>query len=531
MKLSDFNPLGNTSSLIAGETLTANDLVELDSYTGKGIKIDVADFAAAGNVTYGTAQTSAATGRIIAQTQITATQLSAYQRQAVCKDSSGNIFTVGFSGTKTQLLKYSAAGTLLGTVDLDGGLGASYTHKIFALSNGDICVVYTEGSNVYFTIYTANLALVKAITTAAAIGGFYDFATCALSGGGFAIIYRPSGGSLDNKLLTFNNAGTAVLAATTIWTRTGTSGAQYHQIEQLSNGNLAVAMQSMNTVSSIGLFYGVVTTAGVSVQAVTSLDSVAGNAEYPELAVMSGYFAVARANGTNQKAFVFNNAGTLQGSGYSVATLAGTGTGTGTIKLVSDGTAAFWLIHPQSTGSLEKLVKLPITGTNYTTNTINTSTTQYNFAIDAFYENGLICAISMAGTGNTAPTMWICSTDTGLLANPAGTTFGSVPGTTNGYYPRVIAGGDRAFIAMYDYTTTAGTFLCVGKYADTAVIGVAQVGAAADAVVRLYSAAGAYQTTATGGSGGVAFDHTTNNLVGNKGTILSRSVTLRGIGA
>ena len=122
------------------------------------------------------------------------------------------------------------------------------------------------------------------------------------------------------------------------------------------------------------------------------------------------------------------------------------------------------------------------------------------------------------------------STATGGLVDAAGTTFGVAPGTSGGSYPRVIAGGDRSFIALYDYVTTAGAMLFVGKYAKTAVIGVVQAAAAASATVRMYSQAGAYEINAVVGSV-ASFDHTANSLTGNKGAILSLGVALRGIGA
>ena len=64
----------------------------------------------------------------------------------------------------------------------------------------------------------------------------------------------------------------------------------------------------------------------------------------------------------------------------------------------------------------------------------------------------------------------------------------------------------------------------------TAVIGVVQATAAANATVRMYSQAGAYEINAVVGAV-ASFDHTANSLTGNKGAILSLGVALRGIGA
>ena len=52
MKLSDFNPTQNTSSLVAGESFIPKDLAEIDGYYGKAYKVSVSNFAAIGNVDY-----------------------------------------------------------------------------------------------------------------------------------------------------------------------------------------------------------------------------------------------------------------------------------------------------------------------------------------------------------------------------------------------------------------------------------------------------------------------------------------------
>lgn len=530
MKLSDFNPLGNTLGVHLGETVLANDLLEIYASDGKAYRVDISDYAAVGTVSLGTAQTSEATGRIVAQTSIVGGVTQNKHRQAILSDNTtGNIFTLASyaaSAVGASLKKYSAAGALLGTIDLQTTVATS-EHNIFRLSNGYICCVWMSSTTaISFAIYTTQLVLVKAVTVAATTTASSTYSVTPISSGGFAVVYHTAASALTNSLVVFNNAGTVTLAATTVWTRTGTNGAQHHKMLQLSDGNLGVAISSSNTVSSIGLHYLVVSTAGGIVKAPTVLDSVS-NSAVPELSVLTSYFSIAIANGTTQKAYVFNNAGTMQGAEYSVATTAGSGT-SNSIKLLSDGTN-FWLIHPQNTGSIEQLVKIPITGTNYVSTNVTTSTTQYNFSVDAFYEAGYICAVSQAAT-NATPTVWVVSTDTGILVAPNGSAFGTSPGTTGASDARVIPGGDRSFICMYYYVTTAGTYFSVGKYAETALIGVAQLGGAGGTTGRVYAQAGVYQTTVTPGSSGVAVDHSVNPVVGQKGTIMDYGVVLKGVG-
>lgn len=532
MKLSDFNTEGKLGFITAGEALTRKDPVYLDGLSGKGYKCDTTDYAAVGTVTYGTPQTSEATGRIVAQTSVVGGQTIAYARQALVKNSSGHIFTLannsGANGV--TLTKFNFAGAVLGSVILESAATPFYNHHLLELPNGNLAAVYSSGSVLSYAVYDTNLVAVKAVTSITSISSDY-FSACSLSAGGFAIVYHDAGGTCFlNKLVTYNNAGTAVLAATTIWTRTGTSGGQYHKIAQLSNGNLVYAIASNNTVSGMGLYHGITDISGVIVTAFAALHATASS-WYPELSVMSGFYAIERhAVAGTTKVYVLNNAGVLQGAEFSEVTDGGA-SANNTAKLLNDGTA-FYLIWHRSSDSKCMLSKLPTTGTGYTSAVITTSVTQYNFFLDAFLEHGHICAISMAGSGATAPTMWVVDVAAMALVNVAGTTFGTAPVTTNGTFPRVIAGGDGTFIAMYDYSSGAATNLCVGKYAQTAVLGVAATSAAADERVALNTLAGCYEINAIVGSASKAFDMTTNPLVGNKGTLVAKGAcTLRGIGA
>ncbi|QOJ19481.1 MAG: hypothetical protein HRU77_01475 [Gammaproteobacteria bacterium] len=520
MQLSDFNPIKNTSGLIAGESLTFKDLVYLDATDGKGRKAAIANFAAVGNVDLGTQQTNDSTGMIIAQTNVSSAVTAAFSRQAVVNNENGEIFTLS---NPFLLNKFSANGSLVNSVSISA-LAFTNDH-ILKLSNGNIACIGKDASSIQIAVFDANLVTVKALTAITASNNTY-FSAVALSGGGFAVVFQDSSSPLNSKLATFDNSGNAVLSPTTIWTRTGASGNQYHKMIQLSNGNLAIAVSSVNTSSSIGLYYGVVTTAGVSVLSFTSLDTTSVSI-FPEMAIMNGYFAISRPNGTNQKAYVFNNSGVLQGSEFTFASTAGSGNSNIT-KLLSDGTD-FWLIWHRNTDSKCVTSKLPVTGTGGTTTITTISPSQYGLYLDAFYENGLICAISMSGSSALSPVMWVISTKTGSLLASSDTKFGVAPSTTNGFYPRVIPGGDRSFIAMYDYTNSGATNLCVGKYARTAIIGAAQNSVAADAAVRMYSEAGAYEINPIGGVA-TGFNHAANPITGNAGAILPLSVTLKGVG-
>ena len=528
MKLTDFNTDDKYGYLTADANTTKNDLIEVCALTGEGLIVGNTDFAAVGNVSYGTSQTSAATGQVIAHTTIIAGQTTAYGRQAMIINSTDFLFAVSTYSTTSgvKLTKYSSAGVLVNSVDIDTTATATYNHQLILLSNGDLCVLYSIGSVLKYAIYDNNLVVVKSLTSIVGSLSSDYWAATGLSGGGFAAVYQVTGTPLESRLVTFNNAGTAVLSATAVWTRTGTTGLQYHTLTQLSSGNLAYAISSANTVACIGLWYGVTDTSGSIVQAFTVLDTTS-QTTLPELVSNgAGYFAIARPNGTNQLAWVFSNAGAVQGAGFTAATAAGSSNLK--TKLVASSTTMY-LIWARSSDTKEVVSALPITGTGYTTGVVTTTTTQYNFYIDAFYEDGYIVGTALPGTA-VAPQVWVISAANLALVNLAGTTYGTAPSAASGSYPRIMSVGDRTFVAMYDYNSTAGTFFTAGKWASTAVIGVAAATTTAASAIPLHVLTGAYKINSINGTKAKAFDMTATTLAGNKGTMLaSGSVILTGI--
>lgn len=529
MKLTDFNTDNQLGYAVAAATTVKYDLIELCGLTGEGLLVGTTDYAAVSNCTYGTSQTSTATGQVITHTTVHSQIGETYSRQQMAIDSSGNIFvlTCYSSSTGITLKKYAPSGALLGSVDVDTTATTTYSLRLVTLSNGNLCVSYNISSTLKYAIYDTNLLEVKALTTLSATALLYSD-VIALSGGGFAAVFAMSGTPLESKLATFDNAGTAVLAATIVWTRTGTTGNQFHRITQLSSGNIAYAISSVNTVSSIGLYYGVTDVSGAIVKAFTSLDATSISIAPELVSNGAGYFAIARPNSTNQVAWVFNNAGTEQGSSFSSATSAGNTTAK--TKLVASGTTMYLLWHKSST-SKAMVTSIPITGTGHVTGTVTTPTTQYNFYLDAFYEDGYIVAVSMPGASAIAPQMWVVDTATMQLVNSAGTTFGTAASASSGTQPRVLSGGDRTFIAVYDYTSTSGTFLCAGKWANTAILGVAEADTATASSIPLRVQAGAYKINTINGTKSKAFDMSATNLVGNKGAMVANGfVTLTGIG-
>lgn len=535
MRISDFNPLNNTLAITAGEELNRDDLVSLYAVDGKAYRVRVTDYAAVPTMTYGTPQTSEVTGRLVAQTSIVSSpQTYTLARQAVVRAENGNIYTLTDDGASTglRLTRFSAMGAVLSTVVIVAAASTDYRqHHLLLLSNGDLAVIAFRQDAEYavrYAVYTANLVLVKALTSIESSGnGISYFSACGLSGGGFAIVYQQSANPLLSRLATFDNAGNVALAATTVWTRTGNSSGQYHKILQLSSGNLVIAVSSSNSTGSTGLYHGVVTTAGASVLAFTSLDIISAPI-FPELSVLAGYYCISRLNGADQRAFICNNAGALQGAGFTgVTTIGADANANCKTKLLNDG-AAFWLLWPRDgANSSEVLTKLPTTGTGYISENMPS---MYSYYLDAFCEGGNIVIVVQTGTGNTAPAFLVASTSTGRPIHTSLTTFGLAPGTASGKYHRVIPGGDGTFICVYDQATSQSTNLCVGKYANTSIVGVAAATTAAGALVPVKQSAGAYTCNAIAGTITKPFDMSaTTQLYGNKGTVMSNGVVLKGI--
>jgi len=529
----DFEQEGTLGKIKIGETIAKNDLLQLDEFTGKALKVSNVDTAVIGNVDYGTTQSSAATGQISAQVVANGVsgRATSHSRNAIARNSANGFFYSLSSDTGTSgcnISKFNSNGSVIASKDFDTTASASTNHHIFVLPNNNVAVVYSISGNLVYAVFDANLVEVKAITTVAAIGTVF-FGATGISAGGFAVVYQDNTNALKSRLAVYDNTGTATLAPTDIWTRTGTSATQYHRMIELSDGKLIIAVSSTNTVSTIGLYYGIFNTSGATTKAFTLLDAVSA-ATIPEISSLSGYFAVARNNATDVKAWVLNNAGTIQGAEFSTAT---SSSGSNRTKIVNDG-SIFWLLWSSSVELDFISTKLPLTGTNYSSNNITliSGTSQYNQVIDAFYENGLIVGIS-AATSTNRNNLWVIDSNTGLLINPNGTLIGSAAATTNGgLYLRIIPGGDRSYIAMYDYTTTASTLIFMGKYSRTSIIGIANSsGVANDLIPVKTTASFNYINPIVGGSNGSAFDMSTNTLVGNKGSIIKAGgVVLKGLG-
>lgn len=520
----------NTFQLTAGAAINGRDAIEIGP-EGKAYPVVTTDYAAVSNCTYGTAQTSAATGRIVAQTLVTnqAANASDYGRMLnMLIGDDGSIFILGSldSNTGVALFKYSAAGVLRGRVTVDATANHYDGIALVKLSNGNLALTWWYGNA--YAVYTQGLAEVKAATTGItpAPHSSSQYAVTALTGGGWAMVWQSGADFSLVNFATWDNSGNAVVAPMTLHDfTTGGSENVGFSMEELSSGNLAIAISTYYTAPAgeVGLLHGVYTPAGVAVLSFTQIIGVRNNYR-PYLSVVDGYYAIMRYDSTSVLAFaVFNNAGTQQGSTVTK----GTSSPNNVTTFTNDGTSFYGIWNKSSDSTVKYISKITTAGV-VTDTRIGTLIDIYAKPVDAFAENGLLVMMTQQSDYQV---MYVIDLANMNLVNTAHTNVGTNTGGISINNTRLIPGGDYSFIS-FNVTTSVNTGLhfTVGKYANTSVVGVAAASAAQGDPVNIKQAAGTYICNTLKGTAAVAFDHTTGaNISGNKGALLTNGVVLRGM--
>ena len=164
------------SSLISvGNTVSRDDLLYLCGLSGKGLPVSVTDYATVKGLTYGTAQTDAATGRIVAQTAINTQATSPGSRLEVLQLVDGSILTLssylsGIGGAR--LTQFATGCSVLKSIDVDSTVTEAGQYKLLKLSNGNIAAVFCmHGTpwNIKIAVYDANLNEIKALKVIASV--------------------------------------------------------------------------------------------------------------------------------------------------------------------------------------------------------------------------------------------------------------------------------------------------------------------------------------------------------------------------
>lgn len=503
------------SYLLAGQPLASDDLVQI----GTDGKVYPVGNGNVGKVT----EVGAA---VFPETTIHSALCNvAGWRPAALKHSNGDIYTAGSTGCTVK--RYSPLGALKQTNTVDQSLSNYNQWRIAELSNGSIVVTWFAANNIYYAVVDQSLKVVKAFTE----GSYHQnrdaqYGLCALSGGGFAISWSHYGTSAV-RFRVFNNIGTATIADTQ-WGTTATSDPAASAISQLSDGNLCLVRSG--STGGVNTKYAVFTPSGVQVKAETQLSTLSAPDQPFIIEPGDGYFCLRIGGPSSGMFYIFDNAGVQQGAVFGPITDGGT---KNPASVLWDG-ADFYVVYGTNgtSGTLIRLVKLPVTGGAgaATFDTYVTTTAATTSAIDAYWEGNNIAVIALPYNANQKPSYGVVG-KTGVTVT-APIEFGSLPGTTQGNCVRGFHSGDAfTFGAAWEQLSPQAMKVMVVKSASTAIFGVAQAAASAGEVAQIAAGAGTYRVNPIGlSTTPSAFDHSTGSTVpGNKGTLLTHSVILRGI--
>lgn len=500
---------GNTAFLVAGSAIANEDLLEIGS-DGKAYPVsDPTGAVIANKNTNIFAQTSIANGYYSGNSG----------RNPVTRDAQGNLYVVANNSSASDIVvrKYSPAGGLLVSVSATtlGTVNYSvYCATIKILSNGNILVVWSNsqsGQKLVFAILSPAMVVLK---TATLIGnGPYGlvFGCTTLASGGFAVTYDDYSNNTLLRLATFDNAGTAVLAPTTIQTKAGAGC--YSWVIQLSNGDLAIAYSQASSQT-----YGVFTTAGVQVSAFTNLSTYPGLA-WIELSTINGTFCIVGSDngGSNLLYRVCSNAGTVLGTQTLQAV---SGVSDPKYKLTNDG-QNYYGIHSNSGNSWLVLVKIPVTGASNTV--MNLSSTGYNFGVDFIIISGNV--VWVAGDNGGGTVYYGVNSLNGVQVTSAA----QLGNNGDTWIASIIDSGSSTFTAYWNYVGGNVSYIIRKKALNTALLGVADFAAPAGQTVGVYYQVGAYRINGLPISSPLTFDHSSAVIPGNRGTLLPVSAILKGL--
>ena len=510
--LRDF--IGNAFQLTAGAAIAQNALVEIAA-DGKAYQCACSDMAAVANL-----------GQIVAPTQLTSNvnaNLNSNARIGSCQAADGSIYMTipGAAGNGLSVAHYSPAGALINSVVLSASSDAAVREDLYALANGNVaCVYHIVNEGVYYALMTSQLSIVTNVLVASlASNSFAALSDSAkMSNDSVVIVYNDSSANIHGVI--YNNAGSLAVSATSL--RSGLSGStQIVSCIQLSNTDIALVYGRGDTTP------GACFVASYSAAALAPLVGSVALANQTQVidgaicvAVVTGYIGVAYHTGSNTWKFaVLDNALSLQGAQGSLA--AGT-SGKTAVKLISDGTANFYLSNTVTSS----LYKIPITGSAITA-TIAVPGTWPVSNGDAFYENGFIFFLNDGGAGAAPVAYAVYSIAAAAWVTPK-TTVGTTP-TTSSEGASAISLGDFGVLIAYEYITPAGTNFWVGKYIDSAIIGVARAAASTGNPVTVAQGTNIYTMLPLRGSPSKPFDHSATNLVGNTGAMLASNALLKGM--
>jgi hypothetical protein len=500
MYLSDFIKNGTQLQGPAGSlAINANDLTAVAAGVNQLFSCQTSDFAAVPNQG----------AQVFPSATVTGYLTNNMRNSIYFNAADATIFALApyiSTSSGMKLSKFLPNGTLYNQVILDSTASAMISPIITKLSNGNyLCVWAINAGNVYFAIVDQYLNIVVAKTLIAPIDSTNNpFHAVALSAGGFVVAYSNS--NPCNAI--YDNTGAVVKAAGTL-TNAAAFGVQVSiSCAQLSNGNIAYGIGSGSTSKTLG--HAITSAAGANVLQVTMLDTTTNSAPSRlSVSTVASCYCVA-SMGSSTRAFVLSLAGAVQGTEF-IDTNGGGGPNPD-MKLLNDG-ALFWLVYDNGSNTVA-IAALPITGgASANITTFNGIATHSN--LDAVLERGFIVFC-------TAGTCYIVQ-----LNGAANACY-----LINSFSADASHGGMKLLTDFSFIGWGPGNQMTGYKYLNTAIVGIAQQGVAAGnagTVINYTMGPGAYPCSALVGTVGKAFDHSSANVVGNKGTMLGNSASLKGI--
>ena len=516
MQSSDYLTPGRILGGKIGVNAVNNSDLLLMNSLGQLYTAQVTDFAAVANIG----------STVIAQTTVNTTASATFtnNKHAIYSAMDGATFIVTANATpnaNAKIYKYTSSGSLAASLQIDSAGGNLSYPTIVQLSNNNIAVVWICGAasaTLQFIILDRSLNVLTAAVTLSTAATFCD--AIALSGGGFSIAYAAGSGMVQ---AIYSNTGSVVSASTAISgsPTTNPSGIQI----QLSNGNIMMAIASSTSSKALG--FAINTIAGAQVSAYTGLNTGTNSGlTIPRISAMAsgspsaGFVAIEGISGTTYNLYVLNNAGTQQGTTFTVAS----GT-TNTDWLTNDGTL-FW--GCLNTGSGAFIYSIPITGGAGVIST--TSVSSSSSAI--FVDKGLIILVgSSPAIGVYQPSAVSTPSVVNLVASSNPATPSS--NATGALYATVTP--DFSILLASEINSTGAIFVNL-KYMTAVIMGVSQqtfsAGNSGTATTLNHgggSGKNAFPSNQMIGTVGKSFDHSASAIIGNKGTMYLNGCVLEGI--
>jgi hypothetical protein len=502
----DVSIAGGEIALQAGMPIVPFDLVTLDE---DGLAYAVTDAACVVNP-------NRDQQLIAATTPVASASMGSGINQPIrFTDGTFMVLSDDLPGTRIGFTLYSRTGAMLRQSFVVAA--ASNPVRWGRLSNGNIAVFAISSSTARAMVVAQDTStVIPWVTLENAVGLYAMPDLLCLSGGGFAATWSV-GLPAAIRFAIYSNTLTTVLAPTTLSTAPTGGGANEAILRQFANGNIALFTRQWAPGRPAML--GIYTPAGVAVRALASWAPMAGDEQIPSRVVVLGdsmcaAWVVPASN--TLKAAVINSAGVSQGTTYSL------GSSQMWIGAGHDGTD-FHLLGMTVTGNFAQHIRVPVTGGANATLRMNYSAIASgafgNFAA-SWIDSEWLVVTHVIGTGYS-----FVRVDQDARVSPGG----SIPVNSSQSLiadPLQVHAGAAIFVHSNPSNFMAFT---AKRYRSAAIQGVATAAAARLATVPVLAPVGTFQCNSIALTTPLNFNHNATTVLGQRGTLYSRSVSLRGV--